>query len=139
MFKGLLGVLVVMLVMVAAVHARNFNAGNIPTPIFCSVGQQNVITGPATSTSVSTACITNEARLAGYVLNISTAYLKCRLTTANDTKYFYLYAADDTYGRDRFNFNIGNNVYQGALYFSAVDTDMSTVNLTSEVSVMEWK
>ena len=124
--------------------AQGFSADNKPTPIFCDSGSQNVVAAAATAGTVGTAFSANPARLDGELINNSTNYLMCSLTSGTTTgiaaSYFVLYPTEDSYARDRYELKRNDNVYRGALYFIAVETPGSiSTKGYGKVSFWEWK
>ena len=143
MFRVLLAVVFIVCMSMSIGYAQGFSADNKPTPIFCDNGSQGVVTCANTAGTVATAFIANPARLDGYVLNASTAYLKCSLsggtTTLIDAAYYLLYPSGDAYSRDRMWLKHESNVYRGALYFYGIEVDLSTKSGAGKTSMYEWK
>ena len=143
-FKALLVALAVMSFAVTASFAgrSQCSPANTPCPVFDVNGNQNTVTVAMTAAAVSTACVANAARMAGYVVNVSTNYLLVSFTSnvpaTIASSYFLVYPTADSYGRDRLPLNLANNIYQGAIYFYAVESDLSTKG-AGKISYYEWK
>lgn len=118
------------------------STANRQCPIFCATGSAATSSVAVTAGVASTACVSNAARIDGYIMNTSTNYLKCSFnsstTTGIDNGYYLIYPAGDAYGRDRLRFKNDGVTYTGGLWYYAVETGLSTKGAGS-ATFFEWK
>jgi hypothetical protein len=113
-------------------------------PIVSASGSGKYTTCAIDAGTVATAVSASKARVGGYILNVSTAYLKCSLTSATttgiDAGYFVLYPFGTANDADRFNFNQDGVLYQGPVYFKGYASDLGTsYSASGKVSAVELK
>jgi hypothetical protein len=139
--KVLLSVVVVLGAMASISFAATMGStANKPCPIVSVSGTGKYTTCAAAAGTVATAVSANSSRVGGYILNVSTAYLKCSLTGATttliDAGYFVLYPFGTANDADRFNFVDGNGttVYQGPVYFKGYENTLGVTYSASGVT-----
>ena len=150
-FKELLAALVVvfMSVGIACAGSGQWSPGNIQSPTI-STKMNGIIVSLSTSLSANTATTilnANTARVDGYILNVSTAYIEIsgvsNSTTTIDAGYSLLYPAGDTYNRDRIYLSHDNRIYQGPIYGIGMEGSSGTLTTTrsgvGKIVTQEWK
>lgn len=143
-FKVLLSIVVVLTLVAGISFAADMgHTATIEHPIVCRSGNQDYVSVAKTAGLVGTALSANTARQDGYILNVSTNYLKCSLTGSTTTlieaDYFILYPAGDSYNRDRMDLKRGNVLYQGPVYFYGQSAVTGGTKEVGSVSIWEWK
>jgi hypothetical protein len=141
-FKLLLVVLVALVGIFGMLYSQGFSPDNKPTPIFCASGTQKTVSVGLTSASVSTMTYTDLSRLDGCMQNLCTNYLVVSFTSNHPTtmasNYFLIYPVTDAYGRDQLPLKHLDNIYQGPIWFYAVESDLSTRGI-GKAGIWSWK